>query len=423
MQAHATQSPRRLKATAEDLLACAHKVYHYKRDLLKPEQVKRLEALATFLEKTLENKRGPADALIPAIDSLEEHLKSLKTPLFPKKFWSENVEVFLVAAILAIGVRLFFLHPFAIPTNSMYPTYSGMQHQIYTAHSPRPSLPKELLHRLLNWRSCYTLKAPSAGLLEIPVFAPDDPRGGYGLIRYEIVRRFTPLPSQQRHYRLYVGGDPVDFYLPRDSSLDEVLTKALFPESDGTFLDFYKNQLSGKNYALRSKDLRLKTSLSFEKDQKILDFDVLCGDVLFVDRFSYHFVRPKLGDPIVFRTETIPTMRERPSEYFIKRLVGLPEDVLEVRSPALYRNGAPIQGNAAFESNAQRAPEFRGYAQRGRLSKGLEEHIPKNHYYGMGDNSYESGDSRSFGPIPQKALVGRAFFIYYPFTHRWGPAR
>lgn len=414
---------KRTRSAAQELLIGAQKVYHYRRDVLEAHEVSKLERLKEALENKVEDKHVPADTLESCMAPLEEHLKKIGGTFFPKKFWPDNVEVFLVAAILAIGIRFFFLHPFAIPTNSMYPTYSGMQPRIYTQADPRPAFPVQLFERLLNWRGVYKVQAPAAGALEIPVFEPNDPRGGYGLIRYEMVRRFTPLPSLERHYRLYIGGEPVDLYLPRDFSLDDVLYKALLSKHASNFVDFYRNQIVSQEYTLMGRELRLNTPLHFETKETLLDFDVLTGDVLFVDRMSYHFVKPKLGDPIVFRTDTIPTLRERPAEYFIKRLVGLPGDTLEVRSPILYRNGQPIEGNAAFQANAQKAPGFRGYSERGRLDRGLKEHLPEDHYYGMGDNSYESGDSRSFGPLPKKAFVGRAFFIYYPFTKRWGPAR
>ncbi|HEY9154833.1 MAG TPA: S26 family signal peptidase [Opitutaceae bacterium] len=45
-----------------------------------------------------------------------------------------------------------------------------------------------------------------------------------------------------------------------------------------------------------------------------------------------------------------------------------------------------------------------------------------NAYYAMGDNSYNSDDSRYWGPVPRANVVGRPLFIYFPFTKRWGPA-
>ncbi len=385
------------------------------------EQVEQLTGGVEGLERALEETS--LEGLKVRTTALEGQLTVLGGTFFPKRFWAENVEVFIVSALLAIGVRFFFLHPFQIPTNSMYPTYSGMQSLVYTEAAPRPGFVGDLWQRIRNWRKSYTVKSPGAGMLKIPVFGPDDPRSGTGLVRYTLVRRFTPLPSIERHYQLYVNDKLIDLYLPRDFSLDEILHDALFAENTRSFQEFYRSQIINNRYDVNSQEVCLHTDIYPKENAVLMDFDILSGDILFVDRFSYHFKKPNLGDPIVFRTDTMETLNDRPAEYFIKRLVGLPGDTLQVKSPVLYRNGAPISGNAAFEANAQQLPGFRGYSERGRLAKGLKERIPKNHYYGMGDNSYESGDSRSFGPIPEKALVGRAFFIYYPISSRWGKCR
>ena len=48
--------------------------------------------------------------------------------------------------------------------------------------------------------------------------------------------------------------------------------------------------------------------------------------------------------------------------------------------------------------------------------------VEDGNYFAMGDNSYNSKDSRSFGQFPKNAVIGKAFFIYFPFTDRWGKA-
>jgi signal peptidase I len=145
---------------------------------------------------------------------------------------------------------------------------------------------------------------------------------------------------------------------------------------------------------------------------------------LFVDRLSYHFVRPKVGDGLVFRTVNIPYIEgvKVTDKFYIKRLVGVPGDVLEVREPVLYRNGKPIEGSIAFEKNARREGNYPGYVNTRRLSSGRTETIPAHSFYAMGDNSVDSSDSRVWGFVPEREVVGRPLFIYYPFTRRWGPA-
>ena len=121
---------------------------------------------------------------------------------------------------------------------------------------------------------------------------------------------------------------------------------------------------------------RLKLSeRKFAKGDVPLAFDILLGDALFVDRMSYNFIRPKVGDPIVFRTESIDEFNAQigsqsftqigEDKYYIKRLVGEPGDKLEIRVPEnvftngtdvrkgvpgiLHRNDKPITGSIAFK--------------------------------------------------------------------------
>jgi len=174
--------------------------------------------------------------------------------------------------------------------------------------------------------------------------------------------------------------------------------------------------------------------LKAEKDQPFLSFDIVTGDQLFVDRFSYHFFRPRVGQGFVFRTDHInsPYMLNRNTgrqleQYYIKRLAGGPGDVLEIREPELWRNGAPIAGSDAFRDNALRVDGYKGYFNSPvpgtYLGRGDSLTIPKSRYFALGDNSGNSQDGRYWGFVPAKDVVGRPLFIYYPFTRHWGPAR
>jgi len=89
----------------------------------------------------------------------------------------------------------------------------------------------------------------------------------------------------------------------------------------------------------------------------------------------------------------------------------------------LYRNGQPIDGATAFAQNARKEGLYPGYTADGRLSFGNTVTVPQNSYFAMGDNSPRSKDSRYWGFVPDKDVVGRPLFIYYPLTKRWGPAR
>jgi signal peptidase I len=152
----------------------------------------------------------------------------------------------------------------------------------------------------------------------------------------------------------------------------------------------------------------------------MVDFDIISGDALFVDRMSYHFVSPKVGDSIVFKTSKIKSLVAEPEKYYIKRLVGVGGDVLKIKEPILYRNGKPINGVAPFDKNNKALGDYKGYKAEEALAEGKEVEILPNHYYAMGDNSGNSADSRYWGQVPDTEVLGRALFIYYPFSSHWG---
>jgi signal peptidase I len=88
----------------------------------------------------------------------------------------------------------------------------------------------------------------------------------------------------------------------------------------------------------------------------------------------------------------------------------------------LYRNGKPIDGAAAFGKNARKEGLYPGYTADGLLGFGQVVTVPQKSFFALGDNSPRSKDSRYWEYVPEKDVVGRPLFIYYPLTTRWGPA-
>jgi len=185
------------------------------------------------------------------------------------------------------------------------------------------------------------------------------------------------------------------------------------------------------------------TGKKVKKGESVMSFDILTGDLLFVERISYNFVQPKVGSGFVFKTGNIrsPEMQDvagnQISQYYVKRLVGTPGDTLEIKAPVLYRNGKPVEGSDAFGKNARREGKYPGYTNNtggpvmldgvqvsdGTLPPGGTVTVPANSFFALGDNSPRSKDSRFWGFVPEKDVVGRPLFIYFPLTSRWGPAR
>src|SRR5258707_1386250 len=126
-----------MRENADNWLELADKVYHFRRDVLNTTQVTDLQSRATELRGLLKEQAG-AEKLKLGIERLEEILRRTGGAIYPKSALVENVEFFLVAAIVILGIRTYFVQPFKIPTNSMWPTYYGMTAENYPPGAAAP---------------------------------------------------------------------------------------------------------------------------------------------------------------------------------------------------------------------------------------------------------------------------------------------
>ena len=133
---------KKMRENAANWLELATKVFHYRRDILAPTLVTELQSRSTELRTLLKEKSG-AEKLKLGIERLEEVLKRTGGAHYPKSALVENVEFFLVAALVILGIRTYFIQPFKIPTNSMWPTYNGMTPEAFTTKAAEPSLPMQ----------------------------------------------------------------------------------------------------------------------------------------------------------------------------------------------------------------------------------------------------------------------------------------
>jgi signal peptidase I len=421
---------KKLRKQSKELLSLAQKVIAYRRDLI-PVQAQQQISQATDQLATAIREQGSSAAHIEAQQkALSQLLQKHGGMLYGKGFFGSLVEDLLVAVIVIIGIRCFFFQPFIIPTNSMYPTYSGMNSIVYAADEA-PSAAMRLLNKVRLGSSHYAVKAPQAGTVGIPFFShalnslDNRTRRQYGgLVRYQIVgarKWFGLLPTQKRAYTLYVDGQAVQLQVPLDFNLDDVIRRRFFPDAPNLKDALHRLRRNGELNLGHAKP-RLKTGQTVAAGDPVLAFDITLGDALFVDRLSYHFKRPQVGDPFVFRTRNIPGIEGGVDKYYIKRIGGAGGETIEIKEGAIYADGKLRDEVPAFVKNANQEGDYEGYLNAQLLAKGQKLRLPADKFIALGDNSDNSLDSRSWGFVPDRSVIGKAIFIYYPFTPRWGVA-
>lgn len=397
------------------LLKGVAKFVHYKRDILSEEKLREIERQSAEFRELL----GTADKA-----TIEKKAKELQrvceraVPMPPHSALRENVEVFFVAIVIALGIRAYFLQPFKIPTGSMQPTLNGIIGFSVRDDAAWEKVKPNLLEK--GWDLLWH------GRNYVNVVADED-------------FRITGI-RQSDHFKFFsfthiertgLGGqqlEPIKIWAPMTQVLGDLgLAKKirLGENASGSYLEQGSNggppRLSRKvEMALRDGNIRGGEVV--RKGEVLVRGYIDTGDQVLVNKFSYHFRKPDRGEVFVFTTQGIRGINpdpNAPSQHYIKRLCALPGDTWDIDAPNLY-----VNGELAKEAGAQRVmhregPENEvGYSDR--TGKEFQGRLGPKEYLALGDNSYESSDSRAWGPVPESNLVGPALFVYWPFAEHFG---
>lgn len=364
-------APKYIKE-AHQIAKNVQRLLHYKRDVLRPEDHDRIVAVNGRLADAA-RQRDPA-----GVERLTAELDAEIGKFIPPHKHhaiTENVETFLVAIVIALGIRAYFLQPFKIPTGSMQPTLNGV----------------------------------------IPI-RDDQP---------------FPNPAQRAWETVWNGRSYVHQVADRDDQIVNLTEKPFLWFSTSTVV----SMASGKTFKVpcskgpAGNDLGLYPGREFKAGETIVNAHVDTGDQVFVDKVTYHFRAPQRGDVFVFTTAGIAGIRDDPrsggnTQFYIKRLSALPGDNVRIDPPNLYINGALADtfGNRRVMSSKN---GYRGYGNGPLLLQNPDQSfdLPEKSYLALGDNSYNSSDSRYWGPVPEKDLVGRGLFVYWPFGQHFGLVR
>jgi signal peptidase I len=374
------------------------------RDLLSPQARAAVILAMHKLETVIQEGRNRGKIRIE-MEELEFAANKWLKP-YPHAMWRENVEVLLVAIAVAMSLRTFFpFQPFKIPTGSMQPTLYGVTSQNLLGN-PNYKIPTGW-ERVKEWFE---------GTSYVHVVAQTD-----GAIdRMGPMERFLIFNIKQT---LWINNVPHTIWFPPD---------------------FGEAPFGQDPMAYRAG---LTAGHLYHKGDDVVNLRVSAGDHLFVDRFTYNFRQPKRGEIIVFETAGISGLPQ--DQFYIKRLVGLGGETLSIKQDYEVENvprfGAIPVGHLVADGQSLSAstPHFEnlygfadvhpggkkleyqenhyfGHAMLEALAPGNNFLMETNHYFAMGDNTFNSSDSRYWGSFPSDRVVGKSFFVYWPITKRFG---
>lgn len=412
--------PRYLKQ-AKLLYKGVTRFLHYKRDLLPPAKLDEIETQRAALKAAI----GQRDA--KKIEALTADINKTCERALPEARTSElaeNIEVFFVSIIIALGIRTYIAQPFQIPTGSMQPTLNGITAE-YREDDPNPGM----MGKMAGWFT---------GTSYLNVVSDHDGR----LRENEPVEEY-PFFIFRRYCKLHFeDGHTIKINCPKTQLLGDLRLAfhvgAELIEAGNDTPDFrpYYN-------------MRIPAGAQVRKGQLLARGIVRNGDHVIVNKFAYHFRRPTRGEVFVFTTKNIAYIEGNRdqfdlrwgSQHYIKRLVGVPGDELDLDAPELVINGKKatepgirrvIDGDKEIPFTPFRLDGTPPSEQTGYHGYSPDRSIdlpirlgthPNEEYLAMGDNSYSSSDSRTWGPVPRQNLVGPGWFCYWPLTKHWGPIR
>ena len=442
---------RKLRKIGNALVEASEKVHLYRGDVLASTALNEQLELAEQVRLAGRNRQMELTQVEVLLNRLHEVLVRNGGKIYPVTATTDYTEMVVMAAIVAGSIRSFFLQPFKIPTNSMWPTYNGMTAEVRSPEGEEPGLPVRVFKKLTQWTSTVVIPAESSGEIALPIAMS---RGERGRVEYMLRPRSRVEDSglfgtgiwkgPADRYEIQVGAAMQSIVVPADFSFETVLLRTFFPEEAKLPLPRQDHDRWQVVFASAEREGRIKSGpfgpvivvpRKAVAGKTLFNFDILTGDMLFVDRMSYNFVDPSRGDTFVFRTNNIRGLDDQygqPSQnYFVKRLAGVPGQKLRVGEKGeLFVDGKVVTSPEPMVLNSQRAMDkgYYGYlpeAGGDRYAIPLQQDytVTAGHYFAMGDNSSNSYDSRGWGEVPAQDVVGKPLFILHPFTKHWGPAK
>jgi len=329
------------------------------------------------------------------------------------------VDTLVVAFGVAMAFRAYCYQPFKIPTNSMLPTLYG-RHSVEVAEDFTPSWLDQDPFRWAKWLATGEMYREIVAVDGGSVIVSTDQANAPGEIIVSVRGVRYKIPQE--------AYDRGEIRRQREAGLAD----------------------TGR------RGEQVVAAWRAERGEPIWKGFVRSGDQVFVNRMKWYFFPPRRGETIVFMTDGIDYLPS--GTFYIKRLVGLPGETISIDAPYLVVNGERVTEpepilrvaekrlawseeptylgvecpllTAVLGRSRVRPPHYLGYAYAGgtqygpiRLLLGVpgdEAVLGSDEFLALGDNTGSSFDSRFWGPVPQRKLVGPASVIYWPPSPRWG---
>ncbi len=401
------------KKEALGMLKGGKRFLNFKRDLLEADRIPEIESRIKDMRSAISERDPKAceEAGKQLQGTCEHSLKAYRSP----NPLAENVEMLFVAIAIALGIRAYYVQPFRIPTGSMQPTLNGIigHPQPIDQEWNKPNIFTRGLTKVTQGRTYMKIIAPADGEI-------------IGIEQDTVWMWFTRT-------RIYFdNGKRITVNGSASSILSGLkLGKNMrFPSDGNGNYRFPTREEFNKHIAHFKKNGVYRGPYEVKEGQVLAQGWVDTGDLVLVDKFSYHFRKPKRGEVFVFETRGIQNIisdyhnreQERGSHY-IKRLAGIPKDKLKLNGTKLYVNDK-LASEPGFKKVMSEKDGYDGYytpidISRARYLPGPNGFhvVGENQYFAMGDNSDASSDSRYWGDIDEYLLVGPGLFTLWPFEN------
>lgn len=425
---------RKLRKQVKGVCCDADKLIKMRGDLLPVETIASLTLSQNELKQEAKklhfwNKIKPQeklDKIAASVKSLSSTVDELTPPSLKHPMYA-ILDTLLVAFGVAMAFRAYFFQPFKIPTGSMQPTLFGVHSEYVEDPTMATFCDTTPVFKQLKWLI--------TGASYVDVVADK-----------KCIATLEVDPSSPGF--LIISMDDKKYKIPQDAfSRCEVKG---FCNKDSTGKDKFDNRII------------------VNKGERLWSGYVHSGDQVFANRMAWNFFPPDRDDTMIFTTSVpeielcMPSTKSNtfpfpfivkdesyyndedlpPGQHYIKRLVGKPNEAISIADGRIVVNGEPVVGLPGMEKITTGENGYKPYrlvsesnpdnvvnglvlSNNGKLTKGFLVNPGDtvqlgDEYMALGDNTSSSKDSRFWGPVPRKAMVGPAAIVWWPFTERWG---